>query len=126
MRVILVIGVGFWLLVGVAVTPIAYALAATCLILLGADAFMRLQGARAKQLDKRLDRWCNPVPLPESRRKKPRLVRDRVPAGRVDAAIESKPLKPARTAPGRTGGLSSDFDTKPDIRVSTRTSKSKT
>ena len=125
MRVILVIGIGFWLIVGVAISPIAYALAATCLILLGADAFMRLQSARAKQLDKRLDRWCKPVPLPESRRKKPRLVRERVPAGRVDAVVDIKPSKPARTAPGRTGGLRSDFDTMPDIRVSTRTSKSK-
>lgn len=125
MRVILVIGTGFWLFVGLAISPIAYALAGACLLLICADGMMRIQGARAKQLDKRLNRWCNPIPLPETRRKKPQLMSQRVVAGRSDTAPKPKATAPTRPAPGRSSGLRSDFETKPDIRVSTRTSRSR-
>ena len=67
MRTLLLLGTGFWLIVATSVSPVAYALVAACLMLLAADYFMRLNARRVKHLDMRLERWCNPAPLPQTR-----------------------------------------------------------
>ena len=103
MRTLLLLGTGFWLFVAVTISSIAYALAAACLLLLGADFLMRLSNRRVKRLDRRLERWYNPVPLPETRGTaiKPRLVHaETKPAGRSAGASERnsvKEIKPIRT-----------------------------
>ena len=89
MRTLLLLSTGFWVFVAVTVSPIAYALVAACLMLLGADMLMRISSRRVKRLDRRLERWCNPLPLPETRGTavKPRLVHAEVkPAGRAAGA----------------------------------------
>lgn len=103
MRTLLLLGTGFWLFVAVTVSPIAYALVLACILLLGADFLMRISNRRVKRLDRRLERWCNPVPLPETRGSaiKPRLVPvDSHPAGR-NAGIGERAVfnevKPIRT-----------------------------
>lgn len=67
MRTLLLLGTGFWIIVATTVSPVAYALVAACLMLLAADYFMRLNARRVKHLDMRLERWCNPAPLPQTR-----------------------------------------------------------
>lgn len=106
MRTLLLLGTGFWLFVAVTMSPIAYALFAACLLLLGADFVMRVSNRRTKRLDMRLERWCNPLPLPETRGSslKPRLVQaEASPAGRsagmgkAPGRQSSVEIKPVRT-----------------------------
>ncbi len=106
MRTLLLLGTGFWLFVAVSVSPVAYAMVAACLMLLCADFCLRVSTKRVKRLDRRLERWCNPMPLPETRGSaiKPRLVHAEVrpsgPAGRAAGTGERnsvKEIKPVRT-----------------------------
>ena len=97
MRVLLIIGTGVSLFMAMTVSPVLFALVLACVMLLGADVYMHLSARRRKQLDMRLDRWCNPVtPLPQTRGDaRPRL------------AISADHLAPGRGAVGgrRASGL---------------------
>ncbi len=106
MRTILVLLVGFWVVVGMIVTPLAYVMAVACAMLIGTDLLMRVQQSRTKRLNRRLGRWCNPVPLPVSRdksvRAKARAERSYSQPGR-QAQIRLVENKPTRGAvPGRS------------------------
>lgn len=88
MRVLLIIGTGVSLFMAMTVSPVLYALVLACVVLLGADVYMRLSSRRRKHLDQRLDRWCSPAtPLPQTRGEaRPRL------------AISADHLTPGRAA----------------------------
>lgn len=110
MRTLLLLGTGFWLFIGATVSPVAYALVAACLMLLAADYIMRLNARRVKRLDMRIERWCNPAPLPQTRGLpiNPNLGTPSVRAAGRGAGIgattgrhSTLEIKPIRTEPRR-------------------------
>jgi len=105
MRTLLVLLIGFWVFIGVTFTPIAYALAAACAMLVGADMYSSVQQSRVKRRNRRLDRWCNPVPLPATRANTSKAGRDA-----KDHNPEST-LKPEQS-PGRSTHAAVDAGSK--------------
>lgn len=101
MRVLLIIGTGVSVFLALTVSPVLIALVLACVMLLGADTYMRFSERRRRHLDVRLDRWCNPVtPLPQTRgnaRPKLSISADHLAPGRA-AGSERRPpvtgLKP--------------------------------
>lgn len=106
MRTVLVLSTGFWLFVAATISPVAYALFVACLMLLAADFVMRLSARRVKRLDMRLERWCNPTPLPQTRGLpiRPNLVPSDARATGRSAGIGSAPgrLSTLEAKPSRT------------------------
>lgn len=90
MRVLLIIATGVSVFLALTISPVLFALVLACVMLLGADVYMRFSERRRRHLEIRLERWCNPTtPLPETRGDaRPRL------------AISADHLTPGRAAGG--------------------------
>ena len=114
MRTLLLLGTGFWLFVGATMSSIAFVMAAAFMMLLGADLLLRVNHKRVKRLDHRLERWCNPLPLPETRGKaiKPRL-----------AGVESHAIAGRGAGLGKTPGRHSAIEVQ-SVRTEVRRSRS--
>ncbi len=114
MRTLLLLGTGFWLFVAATLSPLAYTMVVAFLLLLGADFMLRINSRRVKRLDMRLERWCNPLPLPETRGKaiKPRL-----------AHAETHPTAGRSAGLGGTPGRRDSLEIKP-MRTEVRRSRS--